>query len=128
VLVAAHVALRKAPAATPDSEELASLFDGNPLVGGRVGDGVASVRADFRIHADGFSRFLIDDISLTPRQAGRMVQRLLEVETYLMRALLTLPVARAPCRCWPMPTASSRRSSTRWLRSEVRTNPPSSTG
>jgi uncharacterized membrane-anchored protein len=95
VLVAAHVALRKAPAATPDSEELASLFDGNPLVGGRVGDGVASVRADFRIHADGFSRFLIDDISLTPRQAGRMVQRLLEVETYLMRALLTLPVARA---------------------------------
>jgi uncharacterized membrane-anchored protein len=95
VLVAAHVALRKAPAATPDSEELASLFDGNPLVGGRVGDGVASVRADFRIHADGFSRFLIDDISLTPRQAGRMVQRLLEVETYLMRALLTLPVARS---------------------------------
>ncbi|MCB1933233.1 MAG: DUF3422 domain-containing protein [Candidatus Accumulibacter sp.] len=95
VLVAAHVALRKAPVETPDSEELASLFEGNPLVGGRVGDGVASVRADFRIHADGFSRFLIEDVSLTPRQAGRMVQRLLEIETYLMRALLTLPVARA---------------------------------
>lgn len=53
------------------------------------------ISADFSIHADGFSRFLIEDVSLTPRQAGRMVQRLLEIETYLMRALLTLPLARA---------------------------------
>lgn len=95
VLVAAHVALRQAPAETSSAEDLASLFEGNLLVGARVGDGVANVRADFRIHADGFSRFLIEDISLTPRQAGRTVQRLLEIETYLMRALLTLPVARA---------------------------------
>ena len=71
------------------------MFEGNPLNGSGVGDGVARVTADFRIHADGFSRFLIDDVSLTPRQAGRMVQRLLEIETYLMRALLTYPLARA---------------------------------
>lgn len=95
VLVAAHVALRTAAKKATTSEELAVFFEGNPLVGSRVGDGVASVRADFRIHADGFSRFLIEDVSLTPRQAGRMVQRLLELETYLMRALLTLPLARA---------------------------------
>jgi uncharacterized membrane-anchored protein len=95
VLVAAHVALRKAGKNAAAVDELAGFFEGNPLVGARVGDGVASVRADFRIHADGFSRFLIDDVSLTPRQAGRMVQRLFEIETYLMRALLTLPVARA---------------------------------
>lgn len=95
VLVAAHIALRKAPKKVASAEELAAFFEGNPVVGSRVGDGVASVRADFRIHADGFSRFLIEDVSLTPRQAGRMVQRLLEIETYLMRALLTLPLARA---------------------------------
>ena len=95
VLVAAHVALRKASRKATSNEELATYFEGNPLVGSRVGDGVASVWADFRIHADGYSRFLIEDFSLTPRQAGRMVQRLLEIETYLMRALLTLPVARA---------------------------------
>lgn len=100
VLVAAHVALRAtgrkgASVKAAGVEDVATLFEGNPVVGSRVGDGVASVRADFRIHADGFSRFLIDDVSLTPRQAGRMVQRLLEIETYLMRALLTLPVARA---------------------------------
>jgi uncharacterized membrane-anchored protein len=94
VLVAAHVALRTAAKKATTSEEMSLYFEGNPLVGSRVGDGVASVRADFRIHADGFSRFLIEDVSLTPRQAGRMVQRLLELETYLMRALLTLPLAR----------------------------------
>lgn len=100
VLVAAHVVLRAAGRKGASikgvgGEDVATLFEGNPLVGSRVGDGVASVRADFRIHADGFSRFLIDDVSLSPHQAGRMVQRLLEIETYLMRALLTLPVARA---------------------------------
>ena len=91
VLVAAHVVLRAAgrkgaSIKAVGGEDVATLFEGNPLVGSRVGDGVASVRADFRIHADGFSRFLIDDVSLSPRQAGRMVQRLLEIETYLMRA------------------------------------------
>ena len=95
VLVAAHVALRGATRKPPNIEELAASFEGNPLNGSRVGDGVASVVADFRIHADGFSRFLIDDVSLTPRQTGRLVQRLLDIETYLMRALLTLPLARA---------------------------------
>lgn len=99
VLVAAHVALRPAPAKPPTKsptlDELATHFDGNPLNGSRVGDGVASVVADFRIHADGFSRILIDNVRLTPSQAGRMVQRLLEIETYLMRALLTFPLARA---------------------------------
>lgn len=95
VLVAAHVALRAAPRKTSSIEDLVALFEGNPVNGSRVGDGVASVAADFRIHADGFSRFLIDDVSLTPRQAGRLVQRLLDIETYLMRALLTLPLARA---------------------------------
>lgn len=95
VLVAAHVALRKAPRKATSVEELAALFEGNPLTGSHVGDGVATVVADFRIHADGFSRFLIEDVSLTSRQAGRMVQRLLEIETYLMLALLTFPLARA---------------------------------
>ena len=31
---------------------------------------------------------------MTPRQAGRTVQRLLEIDTYRMLALLALPVAR----------------------------------
>ena len=48
----------------------------------------------FRIHDAGFSRTLISDTSLDPLQAGRIVQRLLEIETYRMMALLALPLAQ----------------------------------
>ena len=72
----------------------ARWFGGNVLVGSSVGDGAAIVLTDFRVRSDGFSRFVIFDSSLTPRQAGRTVQRLVEIDTYRMMALLTLPIAR----------------------------------
>jgi len=89
-IVAAHVALRPS-----GGEEAAAYFPGSQLVGARVGEGAATVYTDFRLHADGFSRFLILDARMNPTQAGRMMQRLLEIETYVMAALLTFPVARA---------------------------------
>ncbi len=49
---------------------------------------------DFRIHADRMSRFLVLDRGLGRYPAGRVVQRLLEIETYRMMALLAFPVAR----------------------------------
>jgi uncharacterized membrane-anchored protein len=69
-------------------------FEGNVLVGSSVADEAAIALTDFRVRDDGFSRFVIFDQSLTPRQAGRTVQRLLEIDTYRMMALLALPVAR----------------------------------
>jgi uncharacterized membrane-anchored protein len=69
-------------------------FEGNVLVGSAVGEGAATVVTDFRVRSDGFSRFVIFDHKLTPRQAGRTVQRLLEIDTYRIMALLTLPIAR----------------------------------
>jgi uncharacterized membrane-anchored protein len=73
------------------------------LVGSAVADGHAEVYTDFALHADGFSRMLLlagkrnhgyaaSDIS--PRRVGRLVQRLLEIDTYRMAALLGLPAAR----------------------------------
>ncbi|MGO8855049.1 MAG: DUF3422 family protein [Steroidobacteraceae bacterium] len=95
VMVASHGAMLEAADAAPGYEEIAALyFDGNVLVGSRVGDGAATALTDFRVRADGFSRFLIMDRHLTPRQAGRLVQRILEIDTYRMMALLALPVAR----------------------------------
>ena len=49
---------------------------------------------DFAIHADGFSRMLLLTDRIAPRRLGRLVQRLLEIETYRMAALLGLPAAR----------------------------------
>lgn len=95
VLVATHGGIVK-PAEHAGGTDAASAqwFDGNVLVGSSVGDGAAIALTDFRVRADGFSRFVIFDRSLTPRQAGRTVQRLLEIDTYRMMALLTLPIAR----------------------------------
>lgn len=73
----------------------APLFAGNDLVGSEVGDGAAVVLTDFRVHADGFARFLVFDRGLTRRQAGRVLQRLFEIEAYRMMALLALPLARS---------------------------------
>jgi uncharacterized membrane-anchored protein len=39
-------------------------------------------------------RFVVCNRSLTERQAGRTLQRLFEIETYRMMALLALPIAR----------------------------------
>jgi uncharacterized membrane-anchored protein len=57
-------------------------------------DGQAEVYTDFRLHADGFARVVVVAASMHPRRLGRTVQRLLEVETYRMMALLGLPAAR----------------------------------
>ena len=91
-IVAARVDIRRA-----EPEEVASVvagFGDTTVVGSRIGDGAASVLTDFRIGADGCSRFLVLDHSLGDRQAGRYVQRLLEIETYRMMALLAFPLAR----------------------------------
>lgn len=75
-------------------EAMAALFDGNPLVGSRVVGGAGEIWTDFRLHADGFGRLLVRDIGLSQGQIGRLVQRLLEIETYRLMALLALPLAR----------------------------------
>ncbi|MEE8334564.1 MAG: DUF3422 domain-containing protein [Alphaproteobacteria bacterium] len=93
-LVAAHVELAPegAPALSPD--QLSRHFVPESLCRGRMLGGVADVWTDFRIHADGFARTLVQDRGMAPRQAGRLVQRLLETHTYRNMALLALPLAR----------------------------------
>ncbi|MDD2544785.1 MAG: DUF3422 domain-containing protein, partial [Burkholderiaceae bacterium] len=64
------------------------------LVASTVADGHGEVYTDFVIHADGFSRMVLLTGGMTPRRQGRLVQQLLEIETYRMAALLGLPAAR----------------------------------
>ena len=95
VIAATHVVLEPALDGPPDHELIAGRsFGGNALVGAVIAGGAAAAYTDFRIHADGFSRLLVQDRGMKPRQAGRMVQRLLEIDTYRILALLALPVAR----------------------------------
>lgn len=94
LIVGAHAAIRSCGGGTPDLDKISPLFQDNTLIGAEVTGGAAYAITDFRIHADGFSRFLILDRHLRSRQAGRLVQRLFEVEVYRMMALLTFPIAR----------------------------------
>jgi uncharacterized membrane-anchored protein len=94
-LVGLHVLVK--PALTPREELpplVRSMLDEDSLVGARVMDGSAEVYTDFRLYGDGFARWVVVAGDMTPRRLGRLVQRLQEIETYRMMALLGLPVAR----------------------------------
>lgn len=95
VIAAAHVALQHNYAKPQDPDDISEkLFGGNALMGSGIAGGLAVALTDFRIHQDGFSRILVRDSGMSRRQAGRMIQRLLELDAYRMLALLALPLAR----------------------------------
>ncbi|HWP11022.1 MAG TPA: DUF3422 domain-containing protein [Ramlibacter sp.] len=70
------------------------VLNEDTLVASTVADGHGEVYTDFAIHADGFSRMVLLAGGMAPRRLGRLVQRLLEIDTYRMAALLGLPAAR----------------------------------
>lgn len=63
-------------------------------VGSAIEENEGQVFTDFMVRSDGFSRMILAAGRMAPRRLGRCVQRLLEIETYRMVALLGLPVAR----------------------------------
>ena len=63
-----------------------------------LGDGDAIAWSDFRLDEQGVNRLLLVNHRLNAYRLGRMVRRLLEIETYRMMASLTLPVAQQVSR------------------------------
>lgn len=94
VTTALHLAFNAADG-PPEPMELDRYFEKQPLRGGVVRQGTAYLYSSFRLHSDGFGRLVLQARDLSPLQAGRLVQRVLEIETYRLMALLALPVARA---------------------------------
>ncbi|MDD2864205.1 MAG: DUF3422 domain-containing protein [Methylococcales bacterium] len=93
ILVATHATI------LPENEnydlpEIAPYFANNAIVGSTVTGGAARVFTDFRIHVDGFSRFLILNNGLRIEQGARLMHRLFEIEVYRVLALLAFPIAR----------------------------------
>lgn len=94
LLVAINLVVTEGESAEMDPH-LSAIFDDHRLVGAGVAGGSAAVWTDLTIKPDGFSRLLIANRNLRPSRMGRLVQRLLEIETYRMMALLAFPLARA---------------------------------
>lgn len=99
-LLALQLVLLERPAELDDAALLAlsrQWFGQQALVAARLGhSGHSLALSDLRLREDGFERLLVlgapggDGL-----RAGRVAQRLLELETYRMMALLGLPVAKA---------------------------------
>lgn len=97
LLVLTHIDMHAATALPPEQKIAEISTTSRQVVVTRVAGGRAWVITDFQI-SEGASRFLLIDAGLTPRQAGRTVQRLWEIETYRVLALLGLPVAKSIAR------------------------------
>ncbi len=97
-LVAMQIELLDAGSPEPAAEELTKLLSVDTFAGSRVSGGAAEVWMDFAMDGAGYGRALVRDRSLRPHQAGRVVQRLCEIETYRMMALLSFPLAKSAGR------------------------------
>lgn len=71
-------------------------LEADTLIGADIADGDLQVFSDMRLHPDGYGRWLIGvhNTTMSQRRLGRYLQRLLEIDTYRMTALLGLPAAR----------------------------------
>jgi uncharacterized membrane-anchored protein len=103
LIVGLHGVLLPAEQAAPVQEIAERWFGAHDLIGAEIGDGNGVAYTDLRLHPDphlheGFSRYVIIDRSMGPTQSGRMLQRLFELETYRMLALLALPIAKQQMR------------------------------
>lgn len=95
LIVATQIAVMAPSEEATDPAALGRWFVTGSLCGSTVGNGAVEIWTDFRIHADGASRFLLCGPRVDQRRVGRLVQRILEIETYRTLALLGLPVARS---------------------------------
>lgn len=72
-----------------------AIFGETHLAAAVVEGGAATIATDFRTDAHGFVRILVIDDALERGQAGALLQRVLEIETYRTLTLLGLPEAQA---------------------------------
>ncbi|MGB5864035.1 MAG: DUF3422 domain-containing protein [Sulfitobacter sp.] len=76
-------------------EQLREWFVPESLAAARVLDGAAMVASDFRIDPAGHSRFAVFVPAKTgTRRVGRIIQRLLEIETYKTMSMLGFALSR----------------------------------
>jgi uncharacterized membrane-anchored protein len=94
ILVAAELAFIPRELPWLKAGDLQRIFGARRVAGGAVAEGRAAIATDFAVGEQGRVCLLAHDRGLSGGEAARLVQRLLEIETYRMMALLALPLAR----------------------------------
>jgi len=79
----------------PVMEQARQWLGGTHIVASLLGGGHSCALTEFQIGEDGFERMLVvAPLGVSQSRAGRISQRLLEIETYRLMALRGLPVAK----------------------------------
>ncbi|WP_250655533.1 DUF3422 family protein [Alkalimarinus coralli] len=94
VISGLHVEIEQMPEQPPTVDAQRVHFEGHRLLSCYANDKRAQIWTAYRIHSDNMGRFLVYNNGLNPCQTGRLVRRILELETYRMVALLSFPIAR----------------------------------
>lgn len=94
-IACADVLLIEGGAEEPRLESMGRWFDTDALAGASVLGEAAWLFTDFLVKDSGRTRWLALDVRLGRAQSARVVQRIAEIETYRMMALLGFPLARA---------------------------------
>ena len=77
-----------------DGHSLSHNFEGHPMMMSSAYDGKAQIYTAFKLHGDGHGRFMICDKGMSNLQTGRLTRRLIDLETYRLLSLLSLPIAK----------------------------------
>ncbi len=91
LIVATQVKMTKTKTSVSDYEQ---IFDPASLCIIETDRGKGRVATDFQPDFKGFTHFIIEDHGMSPFRAGALLQRVLEIETYRMLALMGLPIAK----------------------------------
>lgn len=91
LIVSTQVKMTTTKTSVPEYEQ---IFDPASLCVIETDRGKGWVATDFQPDLKGFTHFIIEDHGMSPFRAGALLQRVLEVETYRMLALMGLPVAK----------------------------------
>jgi len=93
-IAASDLIIRPGPR-VDDAATLSPLFSGNTLIGSTIlGSLNAQVWTDLQLDSNGFVRLLVQHQGMGSRQAGRVAQRLIDIDTYRMMSMLSLPHAK----------------------------------
>ena len=76
------------------SHALAHYFEGHPIMLSGTYSKKAHIYTAFKLHGDGYGRIMICDRGMNHLQTGRLTRRLMDMETYRLFSLLSLPIAR----------------------------------
>jgi uncharacterized membrane-anchored protein len=95
VIAAVHLIIESENIDKARTHKVEKYFDHMSLVASAPVNSQAKVWSSFKLHEDGFGRFLIYQQSLSAAQSGRLVQQLLQLDTYRLMATLGLPLAQA---------------------------------